>query len=65
MVTQVIIHSFFNFLIRGSFMDCLQKGCSCSSFLVDSCLILPFIDFSKNDNSDNNLALVKFQFLVL
>ena len=37
-------------------MDCLQKGCSCNNFLVVNCLILGFIGFSKNDNSDNNLA---------
>ena len=28
-----------------------------------SCLILAFIDFSKDGNSDNNLALVNFLIL--
>ena len=28
--------------------------------MVDDCLILGFIDFSKNGNSDSNLALVSF-----
>ena len=30
----------------------------CSNFLVVNCLILAFFGFSKNSNSDNNLALV-------
>ena len=39
-------------------MGCLEKVCSCSNFLVVNCFILAFIDFLKNGNSDNNLALV-------
>ena len=47
----------------GLFINCLQKGCSCSNFFVVICLILTFIGFLKNDNSDNNLALVNFLIL--
>ena len=44
--------------MRGFFIGCLWKGCSCSNFLVVNCLILAFIGILKNGHSDNNLALV-------
>ena len=49
--------------MHGFFMGCLEKGYSLNSFLMLSCWILAFMSFSKNGNSDDNLALVNFLIL--
>ena len=49
--------------MHGCFMGCLLKDCSCNNFLVVNCLILAFMSFSKNGNSDNILALANFLIL--